>query len=117
MITLEDEKKVAVGMWEFIIEKINSTPDDELRPLYTWKSLYVKELFENKELYEHVRSWQSLCLFCHIYKHRCNKCPLKSCDTCGERMTLWETVCDGEKEEAVEAAREILYFIENLEEK
>ena len=109
MITLEDEKKVAVGMWNFIIEKINSTPDDEIRRLHTWKRLYVEKLSENKELYEHVRNWESLCLFCHIYKLRCIKCPLKSCDRyCGGISSLWETVCDGEKEEAVDAAKQII---------
>jgi hypothetical protein len=107
MITLEDQKKAAVGMWNFIIEKINSTPDDE-RHLHTWKSLYVEKLSENKELYEHVRNWESLCLFCHIYKFRCIKCPLKSCDGNSGSSNLWEIVCDGEKEEAVNAAKQII---------
>ena len=113
MITLEEKKKVAVEMWYHIIDRIEREYEDNYRALHTYKMEYIGRIAD-KELFDCVNSWRSLCLFCDTYCYECKKCPLKSCNLDGNG-SLWDTVVNGDTDTAVDAAYQIIKAIENWE--
>lgn len=92
-LSFDEERQIAVKMWETIKREIKRHPYIEV---WTLKEKFIKKTFlMTKDNYQRF-IWLNDCILCD-FSERCRSCPLYRIDrglTCGDRGSAYAMVCN-----------------------
>lgn len=91
-LTFDEEKEVAVKMWQYIKWYITRHPD---KPIHFIKEKFIKKTFLMKDDNYQRFVWYNDCILC-TYVDTCSHCPLNKIDkhTCNDSKSAYSRADD-----------------------